>query len=204
MAEEATATENDGKTEAETNPPEKIEAEASSKTFTQDELDKVVQNRLAREREKFSDHDELKAKAAKLDEIEAANQSELEKAQVAREKAEKQSAEVLAKANERMLKAAVLSEAAAAQVKKPELLFRALDKNGLTVGDDGEVSGAKEAVEAFIADNPEFVGKQTPKEADQGARGNGADNQVSEAELANMTAEQIKKATDEGRLSGLL
>lgn len=48
---------------------------------TQDELDRRVGERLARERAKFADYDELKAKAAKLDEVEAANKSELQKAQ---------------------------------------------------------------------------------------------------------------------------
>ena len=50
------------------------------KTFTQAELDAVVKDRLKREREKYADFDALKAKAAKLDELEAANKSELEKA----------------------------------------------------------------------------------------------------------------------------
>ena len=50
------------------------------KTFTQAELDAVVKDRLKREREKYADYDDLKAKATKFDEYEAANKSELEKA----------------------------------------------------------------------------------------------------------------------------
>lgn len=50
------------------------------KTFTQAELDAVVKDRLKREREKYADFDALKAKAAKFDEIEQANKTELEKA----------------------------------------------------------------------------------------------------------------------------
>lgn len=48
---------------------------------SQEELDRIVGQRLARERTKFADYDELKAKAAKLDEAEAANKSELQKLQ---------------------------------------------------------------------------------------------------------------------------
>ena len=51
------------------------------KTFTQSQLDAIVADRLKREREKYPDYDDLKAKAARLDELEAANKSELEKAQ---------------------------------------------------------------------------------------------------------------------------
>lgn len=47
---------------------------------SQQELNTALKDRLDRERAKFKDYDEIKAKAAKLDEIEQANLSELEKA----------------------------------------------------------------------------------------------------------------------------
>lgn len=46
------------------------------KTFTQADVNRIVTNRLA----EFADYDELKAKAAKFDEAEEANKSELQKA----------------------------------------------------------------------------------------------------------------------------
>lgn len=50
------------------------------KTFTQEQVDKIVQERLKRAKgEKPADYDELKAKAAKLDEIEDAQKTELER-----------------------------------------------------------------------------------------------------------------------------
>lgn len=47
---------------------------------SQKELDAALKDRLARERAKYADHGELKAKAAKFDELQQANLSELEKA----------------------------------------------------------------------------------------------------------------------------
>ncbi|MBQ9621246.1 MAG: hypothetical protein IJR41_04850 [Atopobiaceae bacterium] len=47
---------------------------------SQEQLDKIIQNRLTRERAKHADYDELKSKAARLDELEQANKTELEKA----------------------------------------------------------------------------------------------------------------------------
>lgn len=51
---------------------------------TQEQLDKIVKDRLEREREKvrseFSDYDDLKAKALKLDELEMSGSEELKKA----------------------------------------------------------------------------------------------------------------------------
>lgn len=46
---------------------------------SQDDLNAVIKDRVARERAKFSDYADLKAKAAKADEYEAANQTEAEK-----------------------------------------------------------------------------------------------------------------------------
>src|SRR5690242_1505507 len=47
---------------------------------SQDDLNKVINDRLQRERAKYADYKDLKAKAAKLDEFEQANQTEAEKA----------------------------------------------------------------------------------------------------------------------------
>lgn len=55
---------------------------------SQDELDRIVSNRLERERAKYADYEDLKAKAAKFDELEDANKSELEKAQARAQAAE--------------------------------------------------------------------------------------------------------------------
>jgi hypothetical protein len=50
------------------------------RTFTQEELDRIVGERLQRERAKYADFDALKEKAAKFDEAEQAQKSELQKA----------------------------------------------------------------------------------------------------------------------------
>lgn len=53
-------------------------------TFTpitsQDELNKVIQERVTRERKKFADYNDLKTKAAELDRLKTQNQTEAEKA----------------------------------------------------------------------------------------------------------------------------
>lgn len=47
---------------------------------SQEDLNKVLNERLTRERAKFADYKDVKAKASRLDEIEEANKSELQKA----------------------------------------------------------------------------------------------------------------------------
>ena len=50
------------------------------RTFTQAEMDAIIGDRLARERAKYSDYEEVKAKAAKFDKAEEAQKTELQKA----------------------------------------------------------------------------------------------------------------------------
>lgn len=50
-----------------------------AKTFTQDELNAIVSDRVKREREKHADYDELKEKAERLDKMEEASKSEIQK-----------------------------------------------------------------------------------------------------------------------------
>ncbi len=52
---------------------------------SQEQLNALLGDRLARERAKFADYDELKAKATKFDQAEAASKTELEKAVEANE-----------------------------------------------------------------------------------------------------------------------
>jgi len=49
------------------------------KSFTQEDLDRHIETRLAQERKKYADYDELKAKAEKLDAQEAESTSAIDK-----------------------------------------------------------------------------------------------------------------------------
>lgn len=65
--------------------------EATGKTFTQEELNAIVQERLTRDRAKFADYDALKEKAQKFDAMEEEKKTELQKAT---ERAESLQAEI--------------------------------------------------------------------------------------------------------------
>lgn len=201
MAGEAEGTEGEG------GKPEPTPAEpAAGKTFTQDELNAIVQDRLARAAKGLPSKDELaelrKAKE-KLDEIEQAGASELEKANAAREKAEAKAAAALETANARLLKSQAVTELVAAGVTSVEAAYRALDKTGLTVADDGTVSGLEDAIKALLEEVPAFVGKAgSAGSADQGARGGSAD-QITREQLAKMTPLEVQKALRAGKLDHL-
>lgn len=75
----------------ETNTQETEGTQNEQKTFTQEEMNKIVSERVQREKSKYSDYETLKEKAAKFDQNEEASKTELQKAT---EKAEKLEAEL--------------------------------------------------------------------------------------------------------------
>lgn len=65
---------------------------------SQEDFDKAIQARIARERAKFADYEDVKARASKLTEIEEANKTEAEKVAERLAAAEKRAVELEAKA----------------------------------------------------------------------------------------------------------
>ena len=145
----------------------------------QAEFDRMVSDRIRRERSKFADYDELKGKATKFDELEAANRTELETEQAARQAAEAAAAAATANAEETLRRSAVLVAASKANAADPGDVYALLtkeQKDALTIGDDGQVTGAEDAVKALLGAKPHLVGKkQTSGSADGGTRDDGGD-----------------------------
>ena len=72
-------------------------AEQPERTFTQAEMDAIIGDRLARERAKYADYEDMKAKAQKYDAQEEASKTDLQKAQ---EQAEQYKSQLSALQNE--------------------------------------------------------------------------------------------------------
>lgn len=126
----------------------------SGKTFTQADLDAAIEARLARERKKYEDYNDLKTKAAKLDEIEKANLSEAEKLKAELEAAKAEGTERLTKAEQRLLKAEVKAQAAELGIVDAEAALALMDKSEVKIGEDDEVSGVKEALGRLLEAKP--------------------------------------------------
>lgn len=76
-----------------------VQETVESKTFTQDEVNSIVAERLNRDRAKYADYDSLKQKAEEFDKLQEANKTELQKATERADGLERELAE-LKKANE--------------------------------------------------------------------------------------------------------
>lgn len=115
----------------------------AEKTFTQSEMDAILGDRLKRERAKYADYNDLKAKAAKFDEAEAASKSELEKAVERAEKAEKALADIKAAAEVAALRAEVARE-------------KSVDAELLRGTTREELEEHADAIKAFAGNAPKF------------------------------------------------
>lgn len=126
---------------------EQHDDERVERTFSQSDVDRIVAERLAREQRKYADYEDLKAKAARLDELEAANATDLERAvKAARE-------EVRRELTERFLAERFLDKvevAAAGKFADPEDARLRLGSRYEEFIKDGEVDA--EALNAAIDD----------------------------------------------------
>lgn len=188
----------------EPDPKPDTEPEAFKGPQSQAELDRIVEERLARERRRTSDYDELKAKATKYDELEESQKDELQREKDAREKAEREKDEALASARTTLLRASVIAEAASQNAVKPEQVFRLLDTTEIEFDDDGQPKGVAEAVKALLAENDHLVGSaggtHTGNGADQGARGGGAEAKLSLEAYKALSPEEQRDAVREGKV----
>jgi len=125
--------------------------------FTQADLDKVIQKRLAQEAKKFSDYDDLKTK---LQAYEDAQKTEAQKAQEAATQWEQKYAELETKVKQSEIKAAV------AQVNETTLSTDKL----LRLLDIDDAADAGDAVKAFLVENPQLAKVPTAAKAPGAAK----------------------------------
>lgn len=138
-----------------------VETPVEEKRFTQTELDKVVADRLARERQKYEGFSELKEKAAKFDELEAASKTELQKATEKAEKLEKELTKLKKDEELRTIKAKVATETGV-----PAELLTGATEEECTAQANAILSFAKPQAYPTVKDGGEVnnVGKLTPQQ----------------------------------------
>ena len=142
---------------------------------TQADLDRIISDRLQRERAKFSDYGDLKAKAEKFDKAMEDALDEQQKAVLeARREGE---TEALAKANGKLVNAEARALAAHAKFHNPNLAARSIDLSGVSVGDDGEVdSDAIKTKLKELAEAEPYMVDDGKKPAPKSDRSQGGDN----------------------------
>lgn len=86
------------------------ETQTEEKTFTQAELNAIVQKRLGEEKARYENYEELKAKAQKFDQIEEESKTELQKATERAEALQKELEAIKTANEERQLRERIAQE----------------------------------------------------------------------------------------------
>ena len=161
-------------TEPEGATPTTAKPQAPERSFSQADVDRIIAERLARQKAQiegqFSDYEALKAAKEKLDALEEAQLSELEKAQRRAAEAEAARDRALQEANERLIQSAFMAAAAKAGAAYPEDVYYLADLSGVSIEENGTVTGVTEAVGALVeAGRLVMAGKPKAPSLDSGA-----------------------------------
>jgi hypothetical protein len=131
---------------------------AAGKTFTQEELDRIISERLQREREKYKDYDALKQKAAEFDKLQESQLSEQEKLQKRLAELEREKESWQRERQERTLKYETMLTASRLGIVDPEAAYRLLDLSKLEFAEDGTPKNLEQALKELIKAKPYLAG----------------------------------------------
>lgn len=156
-------------------------AEGYKPPATQEELNRIIGDRLAREREKYADYAEIKKKAEAHDAKMAEAMTDAEKAADAARKEGETSA--LEKANGRIVRSEARAVASELKFRNPTLALAAIDLSDVKVNDDGEPDAAaiKTKLEDLAKADPYLVddGKKPAPKPDRSQGGGGGNDTAS-------------------------
>jgi hypothetical protein len=174
---------------------QETETQEPPRTFSQADVDRIIKDRLAREKSKYADYDDLKDQAGKWQKHLDDQKSELERAQERAEQAEQAREEALQRAEESMIRAAFLAEAGKLQAAHPEDAYRLADLASVRIAEDGSVEGVEDAVKVLVdSGRLPLVGRQKAPDLDGGAGGGSRSSTTS----AKLTPEELEVAVKMG------
>lgn len=148
---------------------------------TQEDLNRIIGERVARERAKFADYDDLKKKADAHDKALDEARTEQEKAVEAARKDGETAA--LEKANTRLVSAEARAIAAEEKFLNPSAAVKLLELGEVKVGDDGSVDA--DAIRAKLKDladsDPYLIGEKPKPKPDKSQGGGDGEDKPSVA-----------------------
>lgn len=152
--------------------------ETPPKTFTQEDLDKIVKERLERERKKYADYDDLKKAAEELSKLKDSEKSEVERLKAEAAKIQKERDELNAR-----IKAQEVRGKKAAALEKAGMPAALADR---VMGEtDEEIAADVEALKKLGVGSQNKGGGGTPPKS--------GENEPSLEEVGNMSMDQYIK-----------
>lgn len=133
------------------------QSQQDSRTFSQADVDRIVQDRLARESAKYADYDDLKKRVTEADE---AGKTELTKAQERAQKAEEAAKAAEDRSRLILRRGAIISEATSQGAVDADTVYALLASDDtIVVAKDDSVAGARDAVAALLKAKPFLKGE---------------------------------------------
>lgn len=177
--------------------------------FTQAELDAIVADRLARERKKYGDYDDLKTRLSKFEEAEEERKkaemteterlsAELAEAQRKATEAEEARQSALSSINQRLIESEFKAQARDANIPADRIAaaLKLADLSEVVVGEDGVITGVDVAVNALKEAHPYLAVVAQPKPIGSPAGG----EQLPDKTKEQLLSEAAEKARKTGRI----
>ena len=163
-------TENTNTTNPEENSTETKDPKPAGKVFTQEQLDKIISDRLNREKTNWEKKIEDEKKKAAM--------TETERLKKEREEADLKAQESLSKAEQRLIKSEIMVQASKLNIIDIDAAYKLLDKEELKVDANDNISGVAEALKTLIEEKPYLVGKETKPAVTKTGDNQNEDNQT--------------------------
>jgi len=125
-----------------------------AKTFTQAELNTIIQQRLEQERRKYADYDSVRQQLTELQQGQQSQQAQVQQL-------EQQNQQLSAQTKEKSIEAAV-AKAAGAIGLDPEAALKLADLKALTVDEAGNVTNAADVVKSVAERFPGLLKRPLP------------------------------------------
>lgn len=160
------------------------DSQGDIKTRSQDDINKIVESRLARAKKKWEEETAEQVKRSKMDSEE---RLKLELAEM-----EKKASDIRVEANRKLMIAELKAQAMAAGVRPDRLDFvaRLVDIDSLDTGDEIDTDALKKAVEALLKEFPELSGTSQPGKVGSSFSAPSQAQPLTREAIINMTPEE--------------
>lgn len=168
------------------------QTDKGEKTFTQADLNKLIDERLTRERAKYADYADLKKAADQWKQHEDAQKTEVEKLQAQIADWQNRATQADQRRQTAILRSSVMAEAGKQGVPadRIEAAYKLLDTSKLSVDESDAVSGLEDAIKALLQANTFLLAATTPNKLP--VPRTSPTNPASDAPISDPVMEQVQ------------
>ena len=175
------------------------------KTYTQDEINDIIAKRLERERKKFADYEDVKAKASeyetKLEEQRLAELSEKERAEELAKKFETELNELKSQLEaketairEQAIKNEFIKVASSANIIDIDAAIALSNLSAVSIDESGAVVGVDDVIKTLVENKPYLVAKKQAQPIGTATNVSGGSSDKSAEQLLADAAEKARKS----------